>query len=81
VPLKQRAAHVPFRDSTLTYLLEPSLSGNGKTLMIINLSPTQDSLPESVSTLRFGAKVNKIELGKAKRQIDKIGAADKDKRK
>jgi kinesin family protein C1 len=73
--LSQRAQHVPFRDSTLTYLLEPTLSGHGKTLMIINLSPTMESVPESVSTLRFGAKVNKIELGKAKRQIDKIGGA------
>jgi kinesin family member C1 len=39
--ISKHAAHVPFRDSTLTYLLEPALSGNGKTLMIINLSPTE----------------------------------------
>lgn len=39
--ISKQAAHVPFRDSTLTYLLEPALSGNGKTLMIINLSPTE----------------------------------------
>ena len=58
--LSQRAAHVPFRDSTLTYLLEPTLSGNGKTLMIVNLSPTQESVNESVSTLRFGAKVTPL---------------------
>jgi hypothetical protein len=37
--------------------------------MIVNLSPTQESVPESLSTLRFGAKVNKVELGKPKRQI------------
>jgi len=68
--LSKNQGHIPFRDSTLTYLLEPALSGNGKTLMIVNLSPTEDSVLESVSTLRFGAKVNKIELGKPKRQVD-----------
>jgi len=73
--LSKNQAHVPFRDSTLTYLLEPALSGNGKTLMIVNLSPTMESVPESLSTLRFGAKVNKIELGKPKRQIGQGGAS------
>eukprot|EP00615_Pteridomonas_danica_P011898 CAMPEP_0114331298 /NCGR_PEP_ID=MMETSP0101-20121206/2313_1 /TAXON_ID=38822 ORGANISM="Pteridomonas danica, Strain PT" /NCGR_SAMPLE_ID=MMETSP0101 /ASSEMBLY_ACC=CAM_ASM_000211 /LENGTH=1158 /DNA_ID=CAMNT_0001461573 /DNA_START=37 /DNA_END=3517 /DNA_ORIENTATION=- len=76
--LSKQAAHVPFRDSTLTYLLEPSLSGNGKTLMIINLSPTEMSVNESVSTLRFGAKVNKVELGKPKRQIGSGKSKEKD---
>jgi len=55
--LSKQAAHVPFRDSTLTYLLEPALSGQGKTLMIVNLSPTELSVSESISTLRFGSKV------------------------
>jgi kinesin family member C1 len=73
--LGKNQAHVPFRDSTLTYLLEPALSGNGKTLMIVNLSPTQSSVAESISTLRFGAKVNKVELGTAKRQIGLTGAS------
>jgi hypothetical protein len=40
--------------------------------MIINLSPTEQSLPESISTLRFGAKVNKVELGKPKKNLDTL---------
>ena len=55
--IARNQAFVPFRDSTLTYLLEPALSGNGKTLMMLNLSPTEKSVPESLSSLRFGAKV------------------------
>mmetsp|Transcript_70583 Transcript_70583/g.159677 ORF Transcript_70583/g.159677 Transcript_70583/m.159677 type:complete len:454 (+) Transcript_70583:127-1488(+) len=77
--LSTKAAHVPFRDSTLTYLLEPALSGQGKTLMIVNLSPTELSVSESISTLRFGSKVNKVELGKAKRQITAGSTANEKK--
>jgi kinesin family protein 15 len=35
---KQR--HVPYRDSRLTYLLQESLGGNAKTVMIANVSPS-----------------------------------------
>lgn len=34
---KQR--HVPYRDSKLTFLLQDSLGGNAKTVMLCNVSP------------------------------------------
>ena len=52
-------AQIPFRDSKLTELLHPALSGNGKTLMMLNLSPLESSLSESISSLRFGTNVNR----------------------
>merc|ERR1719215_1213329 len=67
--LGKKSAHVPFRNSKLTYLLQPSFSGSGKTLMMVNLSPTDESFPESVSTLRFARQVNQCELGKAKKSV------------
>jgi len=67
--LGKKASHVPFRDSKLTELLHPALSANGKTLMLLNLSPLESSVAESVSSLRFGTSVNSCELGKAKRVI------------
>lgn len=76
--INNKSQHVPFRDSKLTYLLQPSFSGDGKTLMMINLSPTELSHFESLSTLRFGTMVNSCELGKATKNLNDI---DVDKKK
>jgi len=65
--ISKKQKFVPFRNSQLTFLLERALSGSGKTLMMLNLSPTDASVPESLSSLRFGSKVNACELGRAQR--------------
>ena len=76
VALGKKASHVPFRNSKLTYLLQPSLSGDGKTLMMVNLSPTDRSTQESLCSLRFATHVNKCELGKAKRSLEDVDEDD-----
>merc|ERR1711862_169591 len=76
VSIGKKSSHVPFRNSKLTYLLQPSLSGDGKTLMLVNLSPTELSTQESLCSLRFASQVNKCELGKAKRSLEEVEDED-----
>jgi len=52
--------HIPYRDSKLTRLLQPSLSGNAQICIICNVSPLERNLEESHNTLKFGLRAKKI---------------------
>jgi hypothetical protein len=49
----QERAHIPYRDSKLTRILEDSLGGNCKTTMMCMISPAMEAFAESLSTLKF----------------------------
>ncbi|XP_046400927.1 osmotic avoidance abnormal protein 3-like [Ischnura elegans] len=56
-----KSKHVPYRDSKLTRLLQDSLGGNTRTLMIACVSGASSSYTESLSTLRYAYRAKQIE--------------------
>ncbi|KAM7277554.1 hypothetical protein ACFE04_004688 [Oxalis oulophora] len=64
--LAQKSAHVPYRNSKLTQVLQDSLGGHAKTLMFVHINPEVTSIGETVSTLKFAERVASIELGAAR---------------
>eukprot|EP00667_Euglena_gracilis_P004457 EG_transcript_4480 len=70
--LHQKQTHIPFRDSKLTMLLQDSLSGDSKTILIATISPTLSCSSETLSTLAFASSVRKLELGEAKRSVTSL---------
>eukprot|EP00041_Stephanoeca_diplocostata_P031444 m.978641 g.978641 ORF g.978641 m.978641 type:complete len:1272 (+) comp23961_c0_seq4:258-4073(+) len=55
-----KAKHIPYRDSKLTRLLQDSLGGNTKTLMIAAISPADNNYDETLSTLRYANRAKNI---------------------
>ncbi|XP_053318937.1 kinesin-like protein KIFC3 [Spea bombifrons] len=62
--LKGNSLHVPYRNSKLTHLLQPSLSGHAKACVFVNISPDIKDFAETLSSLQFGSSIQQIALGK-----------------
>lgn len=58
--VESKSQHVPYRDSKLTRLLQDSLGGNTKTVMIANCGPADYNYDETLSTLRYANRAKKI---------------------
>ena len=50
--------YIPYRDSMLTWILQDSLGGNAKTVLIATVSPSVTNYSETISTLRYASKVS-----------------------
>ncbi|XP_028307269.1 kinesin-like protein KIN-14E [Gouania willdenowi] len=67
--LKCNALHIPYRNSKLTLLLQPCLSGDAKCCVFVNVSPEQKDVMETVSTLQFGSSVRQVSLSRAAQNL------------
>lgn len=55
-----KSTHIPYRDSKLTRLLQDSLGGNSKTIMVANVGPASYNYEETLTTLRYASRAKKI---------------------
>lgn len=53
-------AHVPYRDSKLTFLLMDTLGGSCKTAMVVAVSPSDRNADESLCSLQFASRVRRV---------------------
>ncbi|RDX94715.1 Kinesin-like protein KIN-14S, partial [Mucuna pruriens] len=68
--LASKSAHIPYRNSKLTHILQSSLGGDCKTLMFVQISPSAADLTETLCSLNFATRVRGIESGPARKQTD-----------
>lgn len=55
-----RSTHIPYRDSKLTRLLQDSLGGNARTVMVANIGPASYNVEETLTTLRYANRAKNI---------------------
>ncbi|XP_039739471.1 kinesin-like protein KIF21B [Pteropus medius] len=76
----KKVAHVPYRDSKLTRLLQDSLGGNSQTVMVACVSPSDRDFMETLNTLKYANRArnikNKVVVNqdKASQQISTLRA-------
>lgn len=62
--LENRQKHIPYRNSMLTQILQPTLGGSDSLVtMIMNCNPALDSLSETLNTLALASRVKAVDLG------------------
>jgi hypothetical protein len=54
--------HIPFRDSVLTRLLQGTLSGNGKSVIVGTIHSDSDYMEENYSTLQFANRASRVKV-------------------
>ncbi|XP_047978740.1 kinesin-like protein KIN-4A isoform X1 [Salvia hispanica] len=58
---RKEGLHVPYRDSKLTRLLQDSLGGNSKTIMLACISPADVNAEETLNTLKYANRARNIQ--------------------
>lgn len=54
------SAHIPYRDSKLTRILQSSLGGNARTSIVCTITPATLHIDETLSTLRFANRAKNV---------------------
>eukprot|EP00877_Chromochloris_zofingiensis_P014605 jgi/Chrzof1/9399/Cz04g01170.t1 len=69
--LASEQPHIPYRNHKLTMLMSDSLGGNAKTLMFVNVSPTDSNLDETQNSLTYATRVRTIKNDSSRNESNK----------
>merc|ERR1712113_871508 len=59
--ITSRSKVIPYRNHKLTQLMQDSLGGTAKTLMVVNISPATSNADESYNALKYASRARSIE--------------------
>jgi len=62
---KGGSSHIPYRDNKLTQVLQDSLGGNSKTLIMVNINPSNIMFDQSNNSILWASKLKNIEVPKS----------------
>ncbi|XP_078086606.1 kinesin-like protein KIF25 [Mustelus asterias] len=66
--LAEQRSHVPYRNSKLTHLLQDSIGGDSKLMVVVCVSPAQKYTTESLQSLGFGTRARQIRKGHVRKK-------------
>lgn len=72
IPVPNR--HIPYRDSKLTRLLQDSLGGNTRTVLIACVAPTSLHASETISTLGFADRASRVLMSRVRANVLTLGS-------
>jgi len=72
--LSQGNDHIPYRDHPLTQVMKDSLGGTAKTLMFVNVSPSNYNESESKNSMEYATRVKKIK-NKVTKNVESVNSA------
>ncbi|XP_061480384.1 kinesin-like protein KIF25 isoform X2 [Rhineura floridana] len=70
--ISEQRSHVPYRNSKLTHLLQDSIGGDAKLLLVLCVSPSQKYVTETLQTLGFGSRTRQVQRGQAKKRNQSV---------
>ncbi|KAG6895392.1 hypothetical protein C0992_001525 [Termitomyces sp. T32_za158] len=66
---KRKTDHIPYRNSKLTRMLQPSLSGNARISVVCTINPEPSAVAETMSTLQFAKRIKNVQLNAQKKEV------------
>eukprot|EP00795_Rhopilema_esculentum_P017163 gene17163-8705_t len=66
--LAEHRSHVPYRNTKLTHLLQDTIGGDAKLLVMLCVSPVKRYLTETLQCLGFGSRARQVARGQTKKR-------------